>query len=423
MTENDDSAGPQGARGDGMTPGREILAYYVVVALYFFAFGLQAVVFPSLVTFVLREGADKLGFAQMALSAPFFALLLLGGWLAERVRASHALFILQIAFAAPPLALATASSLHAITYTGAIAYALMMGTLAAFMLPVRDSALNGVVEREAARGHKVPLTRAAAVATAVQLGAQIAGLLVGSYSRLDPAPFLVLQAAAVALSASIALLLRGDKPEVKARGLKAAVNEIGDGLRYAFRDPVMGPMLWTAAYIGVFVIGAFQVLFPLIVREHYHGGTELLGRMFAVFFGASFVSAVIVGRLPPMKYPGRALLVSHMLGAVVLATFAVDKPLWAFVALVITWGLGAGVTMSTSRTITQASADPRYLGRVLAIYSMGFMGGAPIGSLLVGQTAEHFGIAAASLIPAAGLFVAAGALAIFSPIWSMEHRL
>lgn len=420
VTETGDSAAP---KGDGMRPGREILAYYVVVALYFFAFGLQAVVFPSLVTFVLREGADKLGFAQMALSAPFFALLLLGGWLAERVRASRALFVLQIAFAAPPLALATASTLHAISYGGAISYALTMGTLAAFMLPVRDSALNGVVDREAARGHVVPLTRAAAVATAVQLGAQIAGLLVGAYSRLDPAPFLVLQAAAVALSACIALLLKGEKPEIKARGLKAAVNDIGDGLKYAFRDPVMGPMLWTAAYIGVFVIGAFQVLFPLIVREHYQGGTELLGRMFAVFFGASFVSAVIVGRLPPMKYPGRALLVSHMLGAVVLATFAMHKPLWVFVALVTAWGLGAGVTMSTSRTITQASADPRYLGRVLAIYSMGFMGGAPIGSLLVGQTAEHFGIAAASLIPAVGLFIASGALAIFSPIWSMERRI
>lgn len=121
VTERDDSAAPRGPRGDGMRPGRELLAYYVVVALYFFAFGLQAVVFPSLVTFVLREGADKLGFAQMALSAPFFALLLLGGWLAERVRASRALFVLQIAFAAPPLALATASSLHAITYPGAIA--------------------------------------------------------------------------------------------------------------------------------------------------------------------------------------------------------------------------------------------------------------------------------------------------------------
>jgi len=413
----------QPATGDGLKPGREILAYYVVLSLYFFAFGLQAVVFPSLVTFVLEEDARRLGFAQMALSAPFFALLLFGGLLAERVRAGRALFLLQLAFAVPPVALAIAAQLHLLTYAAAIGYAVVMGSLAAFMLPVRDAALNGIVAREAARGFVMPLTRAAAVATAVQLGAQIAGLLVGALSQRNPAPFLVLQGVIVVISGCIALMLRGEKPVVEARSVKAAFGDIGAGLSYAFRDPVMGPMLWTAAYIGVFIIGAFQVLFPLIVRESYGGGTEELGRLFATFFGASFVSAVIVGRLPPFKYPGRALLISHMLGALILATFAFEKPLWAFTALVVVWGLGAGVTMSTSRTITQASADPKYLGRVLAIYSMGFMGGAPIGSYLIGQAAFHFGPRTAAIFPAIGLAIAAVALAVFSPIWKMERRV
>ena len=406
---------------DGFKPGREILAYYTVVALYFFAFGLQAVVFPSLVTFVLNEDAHRLGLAQMALSAPFFALLLFGGLLAERVRAGRALFILQLAFAAPPLALAAAAYAHAITYSGAIAYAVLMGSLAAFMLPVRDAALNGVVAREAARGRVVPLTRAAATATAVQLGAQIAGLLTGAIAQKDPGPFLVIQAVAVVLSAGVALLLRGEKPVVEARTMGAAFSDIGAGLRYAFGDRVMGPMLWTAGYIGVFIIGSFQVLFPLIVRDTYGGGAEELGRLLATFFGASFVSAVIVGRLPSLRFPGRALLISHLLAAIILATFAIEKPMWAFTALVIVWGLVAGVTMSTSRTITQASADPAYLGRVLAIYSMGFMGGAPIGSWLIGQTAHHFGLPAASVVPAIGLAAAAVTLAVFSPIWKMRR--
>lgn len=419
--ERPEESPPEATPHADLKPGREILAYYVVVGLYFFAFGLQAVVFPSLVTFVLHEDANRLGLAQMALSAPFFALLLFGGLLAERVRAGPALFVLQLAFAAPPLALAIATQAHALSYAAAIAYALLMGSLAAFMLPVRDSALNGVVTRETARGHAIPLTRAAATATAVQLGAQIAGLLTGAMAQHNPAPFLVLQAVAVMASAGIALFLRGEKPVTEARDVKDAFGDIGAGLNYAFRDPVMGPMLWTAGYIGVFIIGSFQVLFPLIVRDTYSGGAEELGRLLATFFGASFVSAVIVGRLPPFKFPGRALLISHILAAVILATFAVEKPMWVFTTLVIVWGLGAGVTMSTSRTITQARADPAFLGRVLAIYSMGFMGGAPIGSWLIGQTAHHFGLAAAALVPAIGLACAATALALFSPIWTMRR--
>jgi hypothetical protein len=77
--------------------------------------------------------------------------------------------------------------------------------------------------------------------------------------------------------------------------------------------------------------------------------------------------------------------------------------------------------MSASRTIVQSNADPAYLGRVLAVYSMGFMGGAPLGAYVIGQAIHYLGPARASLIPAAGLAVAAIALAAFSPIWRMER--
>jgi MFS family permease len=406
---------------DDLKPGREIAIYFALVALYFFAFGLQMVVYPSLVTFTLHEDARRVGQAQMALSAPMFALLLFGGLLAERVRAGNALFGLQVAFALPPLALAFAAVNGAVTFSMVIAYGVVMGSLAAFMLPVRDAALNGVVGRELARGGKVVLARAAATATAVQLGAQIAGLLSGAQAGLNPAPFLVLQSAAVAIAAVLSLRLRAPKPEVHARTIADAFRGIGDGLKYSFRDPTMGPMLATAAYIGVFIIGSFQVLFPLIVRDVYGGDAEEVGHLLAIFFGASFVSAVAVGALRPMRWPGRALLMSHLMAAAILASFAIDKPMWAFMTSVAVWGLGAGVTMSTSRTIVQSTASPAYLGRVLAVYSMGFMGGAPIGAWIIGQAIFYLGPSQAALVPAAGLAIAAISLAVFSPIWRMQR--
>jgi MFS family permease len=405
-----------------LKPGREIALYYVLVALYFFAFGLQMVLYPSLVTFALHEDARRVGQAQMALSGPMFALLLFGGLFAERVRAGHALFGLQVAFALPPLAVAFAASTGSLTYALLIAYGVTMGSLAAFMLPVRDAALNGVVGREVARGGKLVIARAAATATAVQLGAQIAGLLIGAQAGVNAAPFLALQSGAVAVAAFLALQLHAPKPETRTHTIKDALGDLVGGLRYAFRDPTMGPMLWTAAYIGVFIIGSFQVLFPLIVRDVYSGDAKEVGHLLAIFFGASFISAVIVGALPPIRWPGKALLISHLLGAAVLASFAIDKPLWAFMALVAVWGLGAGVTMSTSRTIVQSSADPAYLGRVLAVYSMGFMGGAPIGAWIIGQAVHYLGPARASLIPAVGLAAAALALAVFSPIWKLQRE-
>jgi predicted MFS family arabinose efflux permease len=200
-----------------------------------------------------------------------------------------------------------------------------------------------------------------------------------------------------------------------------ALRDVREGLKYCFRNPVMAPMLISAAYVGVFVIGSFQVLFPLIVREAYGGDGDMQGKqlsaLFACFWGASFVSAVVLSRLKPLRHPGRALVLSHLVGAAALFTFAVHKPFLTFALVVAVWGLAAGVSISMSRTITQGAAEPRFLGRVLAVYSMGFMGGAPIGSAVVGFAASEWGPRAAALIPATGLALAALALAVFTPLW------
>jgi MFS family permease len=399
----------------------ELHLYYGIVALYFFAFGMQFVLFPSLVAFVLTATPAGIGLALSALSAPMFCFLLFGGLLAERARAGPTLAKLNVAFAFATLGLCAIVASGALTYELLVGYAIIVGGCAAFMMPVRDAALNGIVAREAELGRHTPIATAAAVTTAVQIGAQIAGILVARFAGSHPAPFLGLQALVLAIGAAVCLGLQAPKPSGHERTIQGALRDMRDGLAYAFRDPVMSPMLISAAYVGVFVIGSFQVLFPLIVRESYGGDARTqagqLGALYACFWGASFVSAVVLSRLKPLRQPGRSLIVSHLIGAAVLFTFAFDKPFWAFALFVVVWGFAAGIAISTSRTIVQSAAGQRYLGRVLAVYSMGFMGGAPIGSALVGFAASEWDAHAAALTPAIGLALAALALAVFTPLW------
>src|SRR5512147_1260378 len=130
----------------------ELPLYYAMVGLYFFAFGMQFVLFPSLVAFALHATPEGVGLAQSALSAPMFCLLLFGGLLAERVKAGPALAKLQVTLAFASLALAYVVANAALTYPILIAYALLAGACAAFIAPVRDATLNGVITREAALG-------------------------------------------------------------------------------------------------------------------------------------------------------------------------------------------------------------------------------------------------------------------------------
>ncbi len=401
---------------------RELYAYYLLVALYFFAFGMQFVLFPYLAAFLLEATATGVGLAQSALSAPMFCLLLFGGLLAERARAGIALARLHLLFCGASLALAWVVAAGALSYELLIAYATFVGICAAFLMPVRDAALNGVVARETALGHNTSIATAAATTTAVQIGAQIAGILVARFAGHAPAPFLLLQAGVLALGAVVALGLRAPKPTGHERTIHGALKDMRDGLSYSFRSPLMAPMLVSAAYVGVFVVGALQVLFPLIIREEYGGSAQTqagrLGTLLACFWAASFVSAVVLSRLKPLRRPGRAMIVSHLLSAVALATLAVEKPFFAFIGIAVGWGLAAGIAISMSRTIVQGAAEPRFLGRVLAVYSMGFMGGAPIGSAIIGFSTEQMGPHAAALIPAAGLGLAALGLALLTPLWS-----
>jgi len=396
-------------KADPYPPGpliSELTIYYVLVGLYFFAFGMQFVLFPSLVAFFLDATAQGVGLAQSALSAPMFCLLIFGGLLAERARASRALALLHLIFALSSIGLCAIVANGALTYELLIGYAVLVGGCAAFMMPVRDAALNGVVDRER-----------------VQIGAQIAGILVARSAGTAPAPYIALQALVLTLGALVSLGLKAPKPTGHERTLEGAFRDIREGVVYCFKNPVMAPMLISAAYVGVFIIGSFQVLFPLIIRDAYGGSDQIqagrLGALFATFWGASFVSAVILSRAKPLRYPGRALIVSHLIGAVVLFSFAFHKPFLAFASLVAIWGLAAGVAISQSRTITQGAAEPRYLGRVLAVYSMGFMGGAPLGSALVGVAASAMGPRLAAILPAACLAVAAIALATLTPLWRL----
>lgn len=415
----------EGERRSGLVS--ELTLYYLIVALYFFAFGMQFVLFPSLVAFFLGASSAGVGLAQSALSAPMFCFLLFGGLIAERAKTGPTLARLGLVFTAASLGLAAIITWGALTYSILIAYAMLVGACAALMMPVRDAALNGVIEREARRGRHTPISTAAATTTAVQIGAQIAGILVARSAGASPAPYLVLQALALALCAAVSLGLQAPKPTGHERTIVGALRDMRDGLAYSFRNAVMSPMLISAAYVGVFVIGSFQVLFPLIVRDAYGGDPHTqaarLGALFACFWGASFVSAVLLSRLKPLRRPGRALVISHIVSAAALATFALHKPFTAFAIVTVLWGFGAGVAISTSRTIVQGAAEPRYLGRVLAVYSMGFMGGAPIGSVIVGFAASELGARTAALIPATGLALAAIALAVMTPLWryTPEH--
>ena len=91
-----------------------------------------------------------------------------------------------------------------------------------------------------------------------------------------------------------------------------------------------------------------------------------------------------------------------------------------FLGIVFIWGLAGGVSIAMSRSIVQSAAPKGQLARVLSIYQLGFMAGAPIGAFIMGIAVDVFGPHKIAFVPALGMGIIVVWMAVASPIWNLK---
>jgi MFS family permease len=78
-------------------------------------------------------------------------------------------------------------------------------------------------------------------------------------------------------------------------------------------------------------------------------------------------------------------------------------------------GGGMMVEMASTNTIIQTIVDDQMRGRVMAFYTMAFLGTAPLGSLLAGFVADHIGPMKTILLGGASCIIAGAVFAMRLP--------
>jgi MFS family permease len=419
--------------------GVELPAYLFVQSAWFMAFGLQTVLFPHLITNVLGLNATSLGLANVALAGPSVLLLLIGGVVAERASGRTLLVVLHALAALPALALAFALRMDALSFALMVAYGIAMGMVGAFMMPARDSILNEVVERRMRVGSALTLQQGVAMATVAQFAAQIVGLILGGYAdkgttmpdfmggiRLPGIPawqLLVTQAVVVALGVGGALMLaRGRRVRTGRSGAGAAFGDIAEGFRAVRADGRLWAMTSLMFGVGVFVIGSFLVVLPIVNRDVYGLSSDGLRDTFVTFWFGAFVSSALLTIFRKVRRPGRLLLGAQLLGSLAILLILLKVPHWVFLCVVFTWGLAGGISIAMSRSIVQQAAPKDQLARVLSIYQLGFMGGAPLGAFLMGALTDALGPLNVAVVPAVGMSALIAWVILRTPIWNLKVR-
>jgi len=422
---------------------RELPAYLCVQFTWFMSFGLQMVLLPHLVTNEMHLGMDAtaLGLANLALSVPSVIFILLGGVVAERADGKKLLMCLHMLAALPAIALGYAVMNGNLTYSYIIVYGLALGTVGAFMMPARDAIVNEVVERRVRTGSGVTLQLGVTLATMAQFVAQIAWLAIAGYAdkattvpgwlggaRIGPIDswrLLIVQGLVVAAGSIFAILLgRGRQIKTGRTGKSAALGDIAEGFRTVGADPRLWGMSVLMFGVGVFVIGSFLVVLPIINRDVYNLGADGIRDMFVTFWFGAFVSSVALSQFKYIKRQGRLLLIAQFIGSMAILIMLAKPPHYIFLGIVFLWGIAAGISIAISRSILQDAAPKEQLARALSIYQLGFMAGAPLGAAMMGFLTDLFPgePQRVAYVPAIGMGVLIIWMARGTPVWNLKAK-
>ena len=391
----------------------DFMAYLAGLATWFVPFGIQMVLFPWLVAVVLRMDAFAVGVAQMALMAPSLLFLPLGGLAADRGNPKKLLLRYHVLYAIPPLVLAGVLAMGGLSYPLLIAYGLAAGSIGAFAVPTRDALLPVVA------GGNLP--RAVALATALQFGGQLIGIACASSAdRIGAPPLLILNASLVLLGLFAVWRLPDPKPHPPAEH-PGFWRSVAEGVSAAARSDQLWPVLLLNFGVGVFYVGPFMAVLPLVVRDYYLGGSAELAYVNLAFWAATIVAAVAFAALARrLTLRGRLIGAAVFTGALVLLALASQPPFAVFIALNFVWGIGAGITMTQSRTIIQIVAPATHRARLMSLFQLGLGGGGPIGAFIAGSLASLLGLKLAMILPALAMVVLIAVVLVFSRIWTMR---
>lgn len=398
----------------GKPPTNAFPVYLAGLASWFVPLGIQMVLFPWLVAVVLHMDAFAVGVAQAAVMAPSLLFLPLGGLVADRGNARRLLLYYHLIYALPPLALALVLWSDGLSYPLLIAYGIAAGAIGAFAIPTRDALLPVVAP-------KGGLPKAVALATALQFGGQLLGIACASTAdRFGAAPLLLLHSGMV-LAGCIFVRRLPDPPPHPKTEHPGFWRSIGEGVSAAAKSDQIWPVLLLNFGVGIFYVGPFMAVLPLAIRDHYAGGAAELAYMNLAFWAATIAASMaLAGLARRFTLRGRLIGGAVLVGAIVLLLLAMLPPFPVFLALIFVWGLGAGITMTQSRTVVQIVAPATHRARLMSLFQLGLSGGGPIGAFLTGTICSIWGLKAALLIPALAMLLLIAIVLLRSRLWSMR---
>ena len=158
----------------------------------------------------------------------------------------------------------------------------------------------------------------------------------------------------------------------------------------------------------------YAVLMPVFADRIFHSGARGLGILMGFSGIGALLGALALATRREVKGLGKWVSISCGAFGISLMLFAFSPSFWMAAAMLIPVGFAMMTQMGASNTLIQTMTPDRLRGRVMSVYSMMFMGMAPVGALLAGVAAQRYG--APFTVAVGGVVAAAGSL-LFGLRW------
>jgi MFS family permease len=338
----------------------------------------------SWLVYRMTNSALLLGVVGFASQIPVFIMAPMGGIVADRRNRQRVVIGTQTASMILAGILAAVTLTHVVQVWHIMVLAAALGVVNAFDIPARQAFLIDMVGRE-------DLMNAIALNSSMFNGARIigpavAGILVASIG--EGWCFFANAVSYIAVIAGLMLMRITNPANLAAKG--SPVENIIEGFAYARNT---GPIRAILLLLGLvsFVGMPYVVLMPVFADKILHGGARGLGiLMCSTGVGALLGAASLAARVG-LRGLGRLIAICAVGFGVSLVLFASSRIFWLSTVLLVPVGFFMMVQMASSNTLIQSMVPDQLRGRILAVYSMMFMGMAPFGALSAGAIAHHIG--------------------------------
>ena len=368
----------------------------------------------SWLVYRLTGSSLLLGSVGFASQIPVFLVAPLGGIVADRQNRQRVVICTQAA------SMLLACVLAALTLTGMVqvwhifVLASLLGVVNAFDIPGRQSFLVDMVGKE-------DLMNAIALNSSLFNGARIIGPAIAGILVARIGEGWCFFANAISYIAVITGLLMMRVQSRSHRPSGSPLAHIIEGFRFVRQTGPIRAILFLLGLVSL-VAMPYTVLMPVFADKILHGGARGLGILMGATGVGALLGALTLATRTDVRGLGRWVALSCGGFGLSLLLFSLSRHFWLSVALLLPVGFSMMLQMSSSNTLIQAMVPDHLRGRVMAVYSMMFMGMAPFGALMGGALADRLGVPLTVLIGAVACLGGAALFGLHLPKIRVEAR-